>query len=84
MNAATWSRLTLMLLVVSLFTAIAGFVQNGEDSGSEYLSPIEKAIVQEVNVARTEPRKYATFVEEVRRNYDGKRLIRSGDIPLVT
>ncbi len=48
------------------------------------LSAVEKAVVQEVNLARTNPQKYATFVEEVRRNYSGKRLIREGKLPLVT
>lgn len=64
--------------------SISNFAQPGGAEYAVYLTAVEKAIVQEVNLARTDPRRYATFVEEVRRSYDGKRLIRPGDIPLVT
>lgn len=61
-----------------------GVVVSGESDEASFLSAVEKAVVQEVNAARTDPQKYAAFVEEVKRRYDGKRLIREGELPLVT
>lgn len=74
-----------LVLVCALSEMLIAELAWQSDSGNaSYLSAVEKAVVQEVNLARTNPQKYATFVEEVRRSYDGKRLIRSGEIPLVT
>lgn len=39
-----------------------------------FMSQLEKEIVDEMNLARTEPQKYAAFVEEYRKYYDGHRL----------
>ena len=72
------------ILQVIAFGLVAGFARADEVADASYLSALEKAVVQEVNLARTDPKRYATFLEEVRRGYDGKRLIRPGEIPLVT
>jgi len=73
----------LMALVFSLWLS-HGFVRSDDVDDASYLSAIEKAVVQEVSLARANPQKYTTFIEEVRRNYSGKRLIREGKLPLVT
>jgi uncharacterized protein YkwD len=39
-----------------------------------FMSPLEKEIIDEMNLARTEPQKYAAFIEEYKKYYDGKRL----------
>jgi uncharacterized protein YkwD len=39
-----------------------------------YLSPLEKEIIDEMNLARAEPQKYAAFVKEYKSYYDGARL----------
>ena len=78
-------KVLLILFVRALLAmAIAGFAWYSEVDDASYLSAVEKAVVQEVNLARTNPQRYATFVEEVKRKYDGKRLIREGKLPLVT
>lgn len=37
------------------------------------LSPLEKDLVQEINLARTQPKAYAAFLEQLRPNYKGGR-----------
>jgi uncharacterized protein YkwD len=43
-----------------------------------FMSQLEKEIVDEMNLARTEPQKYAAFVEEFKKYYDGNRLMIPG------
>ncbi len=50
----------------------------------EFLPPLEKAIVREINTARTNPRGYASFLEEWKRYYDGKFLKIPGERVIVT
>jgi uncharacterized protein YkwD len=49
-----------------------------------YLSPLEKDVVQEINLARTQPKAYATFLEQLRPNYVGGRAQRPGEGKMVT
>jgi len=39
-----------------------------------FVSQLEREIIDEMNLARTEPQKYAAFVEEYKKYYDGPRL----------
>lgn len=60
-------------------TATASNSESVTKSGSTsapigFLSQLEKEIVDEMNLARTEPQKYAGFVEEFKKYYDGNRL----------
>lgn len=43
-----------------------------------FMSQLEKEIIDEMNLARTEPQKYAAFVEEYKSYYDGNRLLIPG------
>jgi uncharacterized protein YkwD len=43
-----------------------------------FMSQLEKEIVDEMNLARTEPQKYAAFVEDYKSYYDGNRLMIPG------
>jgi uncharacterized protein YkwD len=65
------------LLIIGLVQSI-----NAEQPG--YLSPLEKAIVHEINTARTNPKAYASFLEEWKRYYDGKLLKLPGERIIVT
>jgi uncharacterized protein YkwD len=42
------------------------------------MSPLEKQIFDEMNLARTDPRKYATYVEEFKKSYKGNQLTLAG------
>lgn len=39
-----------------------------------FMSPLEREILDEMNLARTEPQKYAAFVEEFKKYYTGNQL----------
>lgn len=55
------------------------------ENGSGYrISPLEKEIVSEINLARTNPRKYASLLEATKKYYDGKFFHRSDESILKT
>jgi uncharacterized protein YkwD len=47
-------------------------------SSAAFLSPLEQQIVNEMNLARTEPQKYAAFVEDFKKYYKGNQLTLPG------
>ena len=49
-----------------------------------YLSPLEKDVVQEINLARMQPQAYAAFLEQLRPNYMGGHGQRPGESTMVT
>jgi uncharacterized protein YkwD len=50
-------------------------VTKGENPTTlSFMSQLEKEIVDEMNLVRTEPQKYAAYVEEFKKYYDGNRL----------
>jgi hypothetical protein len=49
-----------------------------------HLSPLEKDVVQEINLARTQPKAYAAFLEQLRPNYVGGRAQHSGERTMIT
>lgn len=61
-----------------------GLAQSVNAEPPDYLSPLEKAIVREINAARTTPKAYASFLEEWKRYYEGKLLRIPGERILVT
>ena len=61
-----------------------GFVQSINAGEPDYLSPLEKAIVGEINLARTNPKGYASFLEEWKRYYDRKLLKIPGERIIMT
>ncbi len=55
------------------------------ENGSGYrISPLEREIVGEINLARTNPRKYASLLEDRKKYYDGKLFYRSEESILKT
>jgi hypothetical protein len=63
---------------------ITAFVQSVDAEHPDYLSPLEKAIVREINAARTNPKGYASFLEEWKRYYDGRLLRIPGERIIMT
>lgn len=49
-----------------------------------YLSGLDKEIVREINLARSSPKQYAVFLEELRPYYQGKQFRQPGRIILNT
>jgi uncharacterized protein YkwD len=48
--------------------------KGGNTATPGFMSQLEKEIIEEMNLARTEPQKYAAFIEEYKKYYDGNRL----------
>ncbi len=51
---------------------------------AEYLSPLEKEILREINLARTQPAKYADVLEQMKSYYEGKLFKRPGEETVLT
>ena len=49
-----------------------------------HLSPLEKDVVQEINLARTQPKAYAAFLEQLRPNYVSGRGQSPGARTIIT
>ena len=49
-----------------------------------YLSPLEVEVFKEMNLARTEPARYAEIIEERRKYFRGKRFKRPREIAILT
>ncbi len=63
---------------------ITGLVPSVNAEPPGYLSTLEKAVVDEINAARTNPRGYTSFLEEWRRYYDGRLLKIPGERIIMT
>ena len=70
------------LLVLSLL--VTGLVQPVNAEQIDYLSPLENAVIQEINMARANPRSYASFLEEWKWYYDGRLLKLPGERIILT
>lgn len=49
-----------------------------------FMSQLEKDVVRELNLARSNPRRYADFVEEFKKHYAGVYIYVAGQIPIKT
>lgn len=79
-----------LLLIISIMTRLAiSFVAVAVAFTATFTAPTAQAdsgsaIVREMNLARQNPSLYATFVEEMRGNFQGNMLMREGRIPMRT
>jgi uncharacterized protein YkwD len=72
-----------LFLILSV-TPDIGFSQPRNAGDAEFLSPLEHAVVSEINKARTAPTDYASILEQSRKYYNGKVLRLPGEPPLLT
>jgi uncharacterized protein YkwD len=71
----------LLLLSLTLLFGLAplkGISQTRPVSDDYSLSPLEKAVLQEMNLARTNPAQYAGYLEALRKYYNGKTFKQPG------
>jgi uncharacterized protein YkwD len=54
------------------------------DADDAYLSPVEREVLNELNLARTNPKRYAAFLSEMRPYFNGNQLERPGELILLT
>ena len=74
----------LFLCPIFVFTPTAGLTQSNKTDAVTYLSRLEKAVVKEINLARTSPKEYLSRLEQFRKYYDGKHLKLPGQTPILT
>jgi len=84
MNRETKNLFILFLWLILLSTPTAGLTQSNKTSKVTYLSSLEKAVVNEMNLARTSPKEYLSLLEELKKYYDGKLLRLPGETPILT
>jgi hypothetical protein len=77
-------RILFVICLILLFSSIIGFAQSNEIDKAGYLSLLEKETVRELNMARTDPKGYASLLEKWKPYYDGKLLKLPGEIPIKT
>jgi uncharacterized protein YkwD len=78
MKISFFIRLFLFLFLIT------GLVQSIDAEQPDYLSPLEKAIVREINAARTNPKGYALLLERYKKYYEKKFLRLPGETPILT
>ncbi len=67
------------LALASIVTVAGAHAQEDAPTQAEYLSDLENAVVAEINLARSDPKAYSVFLEELLPYYDGKNFKRPGD-----
>jgi uncharacterized protein YkwD len=67
--------ITAMFIFFLLGTYLPTYAQSlAINSQMDFLSPLEKEIVRELNYARTNPQKYASVIEDLKQYYDGNLI----------
>jgi uncharacterized protein YkwD len=84
MSMRTPFKILRFLSLILLFTPSIGFSQPRNAGDAEFLSPLEHAVVSEINMARGAPKDYASILEQSRKYYDRKVLRLPGEPPLLT
>lgn len=77
-------KIPFVIYLIFLFSSITGFAQSSEVDLANYLSPLEKAVAHEIDMARTDPKGYASFLEKWKQYYDGKLLKLPGETTIMT
>jgi uncharacterized protein YkwD len=77
--ASCWIAFTAFLLFVPL-----SVVSGAEAAPTSYLSKLEREVVRELNLARTQPQKYARFLEQWKQYYRGKLIRKPHEIAIRT
>lgn len=63
---------------------IKGFASSNNVDQASFLSPLEKEVVHEINLARSVPKDYASFLEQFKKYYDGKLIKIPNEAPVIT
>jgi uncharacterized protein YkwD len=85
-------RLAISVTILPLLFCSSLFAQNSNATQQnnvapqtlDYMSTLEKVVLDEMNLARTQPQKYADYVAEWKQYYTGKVLERPGHKRLTT
>jgi uncharacterized protein YkwD len=67
-----------------LLIPLKGLGYSNEMDGVNYLSPSEKAVLHEINLARIAPKDYASFLEQFKKYYREKLIELPNETPIIT
>ena len=73
-----------IILCWLLFIPVKGLAYSNNIEEANYLSPSEKAVVHEINLARTAPKNYASFLEPFKKYYHEKLIKLPNETPIIT
>ncbi len=77
-------KICFLFYFLLLFFPTAGWARSGTIEHAGYLSSLENEIVFEINMARMNPKGYASFLGKWKEYYDGKLLKIPGETILMT
>jgi uncharacterized protein YkwD len=77
-------NISIVIYLIVSFPPLLGLAQSDKVDKTEYLSPLEKAVVNEINLARTSPKEYLSLLEQFKKYYEGKILKLPGQTPILT
>jgi uncharacterized protein YkwD len=77
-------KISSVFLLILLFSPSVGSPQSFSVGDAKFLSPLEHAVVYEINRARTAPKDYSSLLEQYKRYYDKKLLKLPGETPILT
>jgi uncharacterized protein YkwD len=69
---------------VLLLSVSAGLSMAEETTGPSGHDVLSAQVTEEINLARGNPEKYAEYLEEFKKNYDGNKLVRPGKKKITT
>ena len=75
---------TLFIILASSILFVAHAQTQRAAINDQYLSPLEREILQEINLARTRPADYAVYLEKLKPYFKGKMYQPPGQAALVT
>jgi uncharacterized protein YkwD len=78
------SKISSVILLILLFSPSIGSPRSSSVGEAKFLSPLENAVVDEINMARTAPKNYASLLERYKKYYDKKLLKLPGETPILT
>ena len=72
------------ILSFLLLITVNGFPYSSEVDKADYLSPLERAVIHEINLARMAPKDYASFLEQFKKYYHGKLIKLPNETSILT
>jgi len=67
-----------------LLLPIKGFAYSDNVDQASFLSPLEKEVVHEINLARSAPKDYASLLEQFKKYYHDKLIKFPNETPIIT
>ena len=72
------------ILCLLFFITINGFPYSSGVDKADYLSLLEREVIHEINLARTAPKDYASFLEQFKKYYHEKLIQLPNETPILT